>query len=135
MTHAFILSRLYYCNSLYFGISQTALSRLQLVQNAVAWLLSEAKKREHITPILNSLVHFRVDFKILLFVYKSLNGLAPAYLVSYWRSIDPLDPFGFPTRIYCLPLSQVLSARVIAVFVLLPQGFGMPWHYKTSWFS
>ncbi|CAJ1068890.1 uncharacterized protein LOC121950173%2C partial [Xyrichtys novacula] len=36
------------------------------------------------TPILASLhwlpVHFRVHFKILLFVFKSLNGLAPSYL-------------------------------------------------------
>ncbi len=30
--HAFITSKLDYCNSLYTGISQTALSRLQLVQ-------------------------------------------------------------------------------------------------------
>ncbi len=29
--HAFITSRLDYCNSLYFGIGQTALSRLQLL--------------------------------------------------------------------------------------------------------
>ncbi len=79
--HTFILSRLDYCNSLYFGISQTALSHLQLVQNAAARLLSGVKKREHITPILRSLhwlpVCFRVDLKILLLVYKSLNGLAP----------------------------------------------------------
>ncbi|XP_036068103.1 uncharacterized protein LOC118598825 [Oryzias melastigma] len=82
--HAFITSRLDYCNSLYFGISQSSLSRLQLVQNAAARVLVGARKRDHITPVLASLhwlpVHFRVHFKILLFVFKSLSGLAPPYL-------------------------------------------------------
>ncbi len=82
--HAFITSKLDYCNSLYIGISQTALSRLQLVQNAAARLLTRSHKRDHITPVLQSLhwlpVRFRVDFKILLIVYKSLNGMAPSYI-------------------------------------------------------
>ena len=82
--HAFISSRLDYCNSLYVGIGQSELNRLQLVQNAAARLLTGTKKREHITPVLSSLhwlpVKFRIDFKILLFVFKSLNGLAPEYV-------------------------------------------------------
>ncbi len=92
--HAFILSRLDYCNSHYFGISQTAISRLQLVQNAVARLLCGVKKREHITPILRSLhwlpVCFRVDFKIVLLVYKSRNGLAPTYLCELLTEYQPI---------------------------------------------
>lgn len=84
--HAFITSRLDYCNALYFGVNQSSLKRLQLVQNAAARLLTGSRKREHITPILASLhwlpVHFRVHFKILLFVFKSLNGLAPPYLTE-----------------------------------------------------
>ncbi len=79
--HAFITSKLDYSNSLYTGISQTASSRLQLVQNAAARLLTRSHKRDHITPVLQSLhwlpARYRVDFKILLIVYKSLNGMAP----------------------------------------------------------
>uniref|UniRef100_A0A3P9MP71 Reverse transcriptase domain-containing protein n=1 Tax=Oryzias latipes TaxID=8090 RepID=A0A3P9MP71_ORYLA len=82
--HAFVTTRLDYCNSLYVGTPHSSLSRLQLVQNAAARLLTGTWKREHITPVLASLhwlpVHFRVRFKILLFVFKSLNGLAPPYL-------------------------------------------------------
>lgn len=82
--HAFITSRLDYCNSLYAGISQTALSRLQLVQNAAARFLTRSRKRDHITPVLQSLhwlpVRYRVDFKILLIVFKSLHGMAPSYI-------------------------------------------------------
>lgn len=82
--NAFISSRLDFCNSLYSSITQTTISRLQLIQNTAAQLLTRTKKRDHITPILASLhwlpVHFRIHFKILLIVYKSLHGLAPSYI-------------------------------------------------------
>ncbi|XP_076597184.1 uncharacterized protein LOC143326976 [Chaetodon auriga] len=105
--HAFITSRLDYCNALYFGVSQSSLARLQLVQNAAARLLTGVRKREHITPILASLhwlpVHFRVHFKILLFVFKSLHGLAPPYLSEL------LHPYA-PAR--CLRSADLLLLEV-----------------------
>ncbi len=85
-THAFISSRLDYCNGLYVGVSQSSLNHLQLVQNAAARLLTNTRKREHITPILYLLhwlpVSFRVDFKMILFVFKALNGIAPLYVTE-----------------------------------------------------
>ena len=82
--HAFISSRLDYCNALYVGLSHSSISRLQLVQNAAARFLTGTSRREHITPVLSSLhwlpVHFRIDFKLLLFVFNAINGLAPSYL-------------------------------------------------------
>ncbi len=41
--HAFISSRIDYCNSLYLGIN-TSISRLQMVQNAAAHLLTGVRK-------------------------------------------------------------------------------------------
>ncbi len=82
--HAFITSRLDYCNSLYVGLPQSSLSRLQMVQNAAARLLNSTKKHDHISPVLASLhwlpVFFRIQFKILLIVFKALNGHAPSYI-------------------------------------------------------
>ena len=82
--HSFISSRLDYCNSLYTGIDQYSIKRLQLVQNAAARMLTGTKKFTHITPVLATLhwlpVKHRIVFKVLLFVFKSLNGLAPSYL-------------------------------------------------------
>lgn len=82
--HAFISSRLDYCNALYVGVTQSCLSRPLLVQNVAARFLTGTSRRQHITPALYSLywlpVSFRVDFKILLFVFKALNGLSPPYL-------------------------------------------------------
>lgn len=93
LLHIFISSRLDYCNGLYIGISQASLSRLQRVQNAAARLLTGTKKREHITPVLSSLhwlpVSFRINFKILMFVFKSLHGLAPRYMTELIRHYAP----------------------------------------------
>lgn len=84
LIHAFVFSRLDYCNSLYIGVSQASLRRLQAVQNAAARLLTGTRKYDHISPVLASLgwltIRDRVDFKMLVYAYKSLNGLAPSYL-------------------------------------------------------
>ncbi len=66
--HAFITTQLDYYNSLYFGIDQSLLHRLQLMQNAAARLLTGKHKRDHFTLVLALLrwlpVQFRIDFKI-----------------------------------------------------------------------
>ncbi len=48
LIHVFISSRLDYCNALYVGVNQASLSRLQLVQNAAARLLTRTRKQEHV---------------------------------------------------------------------------------------
>uniref|UniRef100_A0A8C6UH90 Reverse transcriptase domain-containing protein n=1 Tax=Neogobius melanostomus TaxID=47308 RepID=A0A8C6UH90_9GOBI len=82
--HAFITSRLDYCNSVYIGLGQRSIRRLQGVQNAAAHLLTGTKKRQHITPVLAALhwlpVYYRIRFKLLLVVFKCLHGTAPLYL-------------------------------------------------------
>lgn len=91
--HAFVTTRLDYCNALYMGVSGSSIARLQLVQNAAARLLTGTRKSEHITPILASLhwlpVHFRIHFKILLFAFKAQNGLAPVYLSELLHPYTP----------------------------------------------
>jgi len=91
--HAFITTRVDYCNSLYYGISKTQTARLQLVQNAAARFLTNCRKSDHITPILRSLhwlpVNFRIEFKILLFVYKARCNQAPSYLTELLQSYTP----------------------------------------------
>ncbi len=79
-----LFSRLDYCNSLNCGINKSILDWLKLVQNAADGLLTRTRKYEHITPILASQnwlpVKYRIEFKILLMVFKSIINRAPAYL-------------------------------------------------------
>ena len=88
-----IFSKLDYCNALYQGIAEKTISRLQIVQNAAARLLTGTRKRDSISPVLASLhwlpVKQRVTFKTLMFVYKALNGLAPDYIADLIHYTSP----------------------------------------------
>ncbi len=89
LVHAFMTSRLDYCNALLAGCPASS----QVVQNAAARLLTRSRKYDHITPILRSLhwlpIKFRISYKILLLIYKAFNGLAPAYLTSLISRYNP----------------------------------------------
>ena len=84
LIHAFVSSHLDYCNALLFALPKYQLDRLQKVQNAAARVIFQIAKFDHITPALIDLhwlpVTFRVQFKLLLFVYKSLHSQSPSYI-------------------------------------------------------
>ena len=81
LVHAFVGSRLDYCNSLLVGIPVTFLAKLQRVQNIAARILTGTRKYDHMTPVLYKLhwlpVKYRIEYKIILMTYRALNGLAP----------------------------------------------------------
>ena len=84
VVQAFILCRLDHCNSLLYGISENLMRRVQSVQNAAARLLTGARRRDHISPVLCRLHWFlvrrRIDFKLACLVHLSLAGQTPHYL-------------------------------------------------------
>ena len=87
LVHAFITSHIDYCNSLLTGSPDTDVSRLQRLQNASARIITRTKRHDHISPILHNLhwlpVHLRIRFKLLLLMYKCMNGQAPSYLQEH----------------------------------------------------
>ena len=97
LIHAFVSSRIDYCNSLLYGLPANDITKLQRVQNSADRLLTRSKKYDHITPILRELhwlpIQQRLKYKIALFTFKALHGMAPEYiteLLSEYRSIRSL---------------------------------------------
>src|SRR3977135_669392 len=93
LTHAFVTSRLDYCNSLLHGISKSLITRLQHVFNSAARIVSRTKMCNHITPVLKSLhwllVLQRCAFKTALLTFKAIHGQAPSYISELIKYRSP----------------------------------------------
>src|SRR3981189_1612189 len=89
ITHAFVTSRLDYCNSLLHGISSSLAAKLQHVLNTAARIVTRTKIGNHITPVLKSLHWLPViqhcAFKTALLTFEVIHGLAPSYLCEFIR--------------------------------------------------
>ena len=80
-----ILSKLDYCNCLFYDMSEDNFHRLQLLQNHAARVVMKAKKRSSASALLKELhwlpIKQRVFYKIALLVFKCLNvENFPSYL-------------------------------------------------------
>ena len=86
LVHAFITARIDYCKAVLVGITSKSFNKLQLLQNPAAHVVSKTRKYEHITPVLKTLhwlpVMQRIDYKVLILVFKALNGLSPGYITD-----------------------------------------------------
>ena len=93
LIHAFVSSRLDNLNSLLIKLPDTQLRRLQLIQNHAARLVMRQKKSSHVTPLLIKLhwlpIERRIQYKLLLLVYKCLHNTAPAYLSALLQPYEP----------------------------------------------
>ena len=84
LVQSVIGSLLDYCNALYYGCCKSILSQLQSIQNRACRIIYGLKKRDSVEEKLKELhwlkIRERIEFKLLLLVFKSLHGLAPSYL-------------------------------------------------------
>ena len=85
LTHALITCKLDNLNSLLTGPHMdTKLNRLQLIQNHDARIIRRTKKFDHISGVFKKLhwlpIKARIDYKVLLLVFKCLVGIGPSYL-------------------------------------------------------
>ena len=95
VVHALVTCRLDLNNALLSGLPQCLLARVQRCQNVAARIVTCRKQTCHITPVrvpreLHWLpVTHRVQFKILLHVYRALNDIAPAYITDIVHLYQP----------------------------------------------
>ena len=84
LINSFVISHVDYCNSLFVGLPDYQLYRIQRILNGAARLIYKLPKYFHITDTLKSLhwlpIKQRIEYKLILQVYKCINGLAPSYL-------------------------------------------------------
>ena len=99
LVHAFVCSRIDYCNSALYGVAASTLDRLQSILNAAARLILRVPKYGHISAAIRDRLHWlpvrrRIEFRICMLVRNSLSRTAPAYLMDL-----------------CLPSSSVPGRR------------------------
>jgi len=66
LVHAFISSRLDYCNQLFVGVTGRLLDKLQSLQNAAVRLVTGARKFDRITPVMREFHWLSVRQRIRL---------------------------------------------------------------------
>ena len=88
----FIAFRLDWCNSLLYGVPENLLRKVQSVQNAAARLLTNTRRRDHITPFLHQLhwlpIQRRVELKIACMAHQSITSTTPTYLSADFQLVS-----------------------------------------------
>ena len=86
LVQGLVISHLDYANAILTGLPQCEIAKLQRVQTIAAKLIMMKKKDDSTTETLKTLhwlpVKCRIEFKILVLVFKCLNNMAPEYLKS-----------------------------------------------------
>ncbi len=84
LIHVFIFSHLDYCDGLLYDLPKYQIAKLQRIQNMAARLVFKLPKFSHVTPLMIELhwlpVFYRIIFKVLLYAFKAIHGLAPKYI-------------------------------------------------------
>ena len=107
LVSAFVLSRIYYCNSLLFGSTHDVTSHLQRIQNYAARVILRLPKSSSITIHLKSLhwlpVKARSTYKKAYFCYHCNSSTAPSYLADMLHE-TPLHARNTRSNSYTMPL-------------------------------
>ena len=89
LAQSFVFNHLDYCNSLLYGLPDYQIRKFQRIQNMAAKIVFQARKCDHVTPLLKELhwlpVYYRITFKVLLYTFKGVHKLAPQYICDMFR--------------------------------------------------
>lgn len=126
--NSLVFSKLFYCSSIWSGTSKSNISKLQLVQNFAARILSGKKKYEHITPTLKLLRLLPISDALYLrdatLMYKCMNSLAPHYLVSMFAKRSEI------AKIFKFPNAE--QRQLISAFHTEGLNYGTQFHLSSK---
>lgn len=92
MVHGLIHSHIDFCNGLFTDIPAYLVNKLQRIQNQAARVVTSAPYDHPTTEILKSLhwlpVRARIMFKILVIVFRTVQGTAPPYLKCLFNRVQ-----------------------------------------------
>ena len=104
LIHSVITSKLDQCNSLFFEISSSNLTKLQRIQNFALRTVLNLPSRSHISHRFQDLhwltVDQRIHFKLLTITFKCIHCLAPSPLATKINISCPLDMLLDSSRFY-----------------------------------
>jgi hypothetical protein len=139
LVHAFISCRLDQCNSLFYGLPESQLNKLQRIQNSAARLVTLSRKHDHITPILQELhwlpIRYRIMYKILLLTYKCIHGIAPISLRELIKEYIPARNSSIilaTATFTCSSTSTIIMVSVLFLQLQLIFGMVYPLQVKNS---
>ena len=84
--HAFITSKLEYCNSLLYSCRKTHLKKVQYVQNTAARTVTQTRKFDHITPVLYDFHWLPVSYRTVLKFFCWFSNDLTTFSLAIWRT-------------------------------------------------
>ena len=88
--NSLVFSKMFYCSTVWAGTTKSNISKLQLVLNFAARLLSGKRKYDHISPTLKSLnllpVSQLLTLRDSIMMFKIMNKQAPNYLLQLFNT-------------------------------------------------
>ena len=94
LVHAFVSSRVDYCNAVFAGAPKTITDRLQRVLNAASRVFSDTRKFDRgLSRIMHTELHWldvpeRINYKLGMLMYRCQHNKAPRYLMDHCTSVS-----------------------------------------------
>lgn len=86
-----------FCSSILFLMNEQQLNQLQILQNRALRIVLKARRDTHVTTMLNRTnmlsIKQRINYNVILLIYKAVNHLLPEYLSSQLRYVSDLQPY------------------------------------------
>jgi len=106
-----VCSRLDYCNVVFIGLPACDRQRMQSVLNAAVRLVTNASRRDRITPLFCDHhwlpIKQRIDYKLCMMVHRCLHGRTPSYLVELqsriypsWTQVGRVEDYGSTAHVF-----------------------------------